>query len=420
MTEQFLPSSNRKDLSDLQRLPRSPVLSYLQKQAQPKSPRHEAPAPQTTNKIFPSIGSYSPSNLWAFVSDYFRHRLGRRYPFQTYAAGQANGGVYTMPADAEIRIALAGDWATGTDEAAAIANLITAFQPHYSIHLGDVYYVGDPVEVGENFLGIPNPDNNFTPCRWPSGTEATFALNGNHEMYSLGTAYFTKMLPALGRTVAGRIDGQFASFFCLENEFWRLIAVDTGYNSIGMPVVEYFWPPDSSLPDALLDWLRNTVKPRSDDPRGIIIMSHHQYFSGFEQWYPKPAQQLAEFFSRPVLWFWGHEHRMAIYDKFAAVGGITAFGRCIGHGGMPVELPPADLKHPECVVEFVDSRVYLNDENLVIGFNGFAKMSLNQDRMNVDYVDVRGTPVYSETWSARDGVLTRIASGAVPAPELIS
>ena len=44
----------------------------------------------------------------------------------------------------EIRIALAGDWGTGTDEAAQVAALIEAWRPHYSIHLGDIYYVGDP------------------------------------------------------------------------------------------------------------------------------------------------------------------------------------------------------------------------------------------------------------------------------------
>ena len=69
----------------------------------------------------------------------------------------------------EIRIALAGDWGTGTDEAAEVAALIEAWRPHYSIHLGDVYYVGDPAEVGANFLGIPNPRYQFAPCKWPLG-----------------------------------------------------------------------------------------------------------------------------------------------------------------------------------------------------------------------------------------------------------
>ncbi len=52
-------------------------------------------------------------------------------------------------------------------------------------------------------------------------------------------------------------------------------------------------------------------------------------------------------------------------------GGVRAFGRCIGHGGMPVDLPPAPLHDFE--TEFVDARVYPNDENLKIGFNGSAR-----------------------------------------------
>ena len=35
-------------------------------------------------------------------------------------------------------------------------------------------------------------------------------------------------------------------------------------------------------------------------------------------------------------------------------GGVKAFGRCIGHGGMPVDLPPAEPLH-DYTVEFVES-----------------------------------------------------------------
>jgi hypothetical protein len=403
---QPLSSSGHKDLSDLRHLPRSPIGSYLQKQAQPKAPRPKITTFELKPKRFLAIGSYLPPHRWNFIIEYLRNRFGRKHPFQTYPPGQRNTGVYTMPLQNEIRIALAGDWASGTDEAANIGDLISTFQPHYTIHLGDVYYVGDLLEIGENFLGIPNPENDFTPCRWPNGSLGSFALNGNHEMYSLGTAYFSKMLPALGRIVDGRPEGQMASFFCLENDHWRIIAVDTGYNSVGWPGLEYFWPPDCALPDALLDWIRNTVKPDPRDPRGVIILSHHQYFSRFDHWYPKPAKQLAEFFQRPVLWFWGHEHRMAIYEKFVVKGGVTAFGRCIGHGGMPIELPPRNPPHTECRVDFVDDRVYPNDESLVIGFNGFARLSFQQELMKAEYVDVRGAVVYSETWAIQDGELT--------------
>src|SRR5208282_3469402 len=106
-----------------------------------------------------------------------------------------------------------------------------------------------------------------------------------------------------------------------------------------------------------------------------------------------------------------HEHRLAIYEEFGVNGGIRAFGRCIGHGGMPIDLPPVNALHPECPVEFVDARPYPNDENLVVGFNGFARLTLQGALLKVQYVDLQGTEVFSETWSSDRGNLTRIGKG---------
>ena len=59
-------------------------------------------------------------------------------------------------------------------------------------------------------------------------------MNGNHEMYALGKAYFKIMLQTLGmrEPSTGQVRPQKASFFCLENEHWRIIGLDTGYNSV--------------------------------------------------------------------------------------------------------------------------------------------------------------------------------------------
>jgi predicted phosphodiesterase len=56
--------------------------------------------------------------------------------------------------------------------------------PDFTIHLGDVYYVGDDNEVRENFLG--EKTSPYAPVRWPMGAKGSFALNGNHEMYADG------------------------------------------------------------------------------------------------------------------------------------------------------------------------------------------------------------------------------------------
>jgi hypothetical protein len=403
-------SSGRKDLQDLRNLPRAPFLSYLQKQAQPSARRSRLAASQPAK--YPALAAFSPANLCAWITQYLGHRIGRRHPFAHYAKGDRDNGVYRLQGDGgEIRIALAGDWASGTDEAEDIAGLIRAFKPHYSIHLGDIYYVGDADETDENFLGIRNPHNDYEPCCWPAGSRGSFALNGNHEMYALGNAYFDRILPRMGPVIDGRAQGQRASYFCLENEHWRIIALDTGYNSIGLPVIEYFLPPDCGLRPEQLDWLRNVVQPRRDDPRGIVLLTHHPYVSRFDRSYPKPARQLAEFLSGPVLWFWGHEHRIAIYEEVAPADGVRTFGRCIGHGGMPVDLSPETPPHPQYRVEFVDDRRYPNDENLIVGFNGFARLLLRENLLIADYVDVLGAVVFSETWTVERGMLTRRRAG---------
>jgi hypothetical protein len=75
---------------------------------------------------------------------------------------------------------------------------------------------------------------------WPIGQKGSFGLNGNHEMYANGVAYFDMFLPRLGlRTGPCGMSGQQTSFFCLENDYWRIIAVDTGYNSTGVPILAH-------------------------------------------------------------------------------------------------------------------------------------------------------------------------------------
>jgi len=100
---------------------------------------------------------------------------------------------------------------------------------------------------------------------------------------------------------------------------------------------------------------------------------------------------------------------MAIYEECGVNGSIRAFGRCIGHGGLPIELPLPRARHDECRVEFTDEREYPNDEKLRIGFNGFARLVLRGERLDVEYVDVCGDVAFTETWVARPGALTRIA-----------
>jgi hypothetical protein len=223
-------------------------------------------------------------------------------------------------------------------------------------------------------------------------------------MYANGIGYFDVLLPKLGlQDSLGKMTGQQTSFFCLQNENWRIIAVDTGYNSIGVPLLSHIplinsiagVGGDCKLPDATVEWLQSVVKP-GGDRRGLILLSHHQNYSAFQNNYEKPALQLWNTgVQRPVLWFWGHEHRLAGYDLYGT-SGLKSHGRCIGHGGMPVDRgTPAHNPNP-C---FYDNRLSSNS----FGVNGFVNLLFEGPSLSVDYLDLDGSKVLQETWRV-DGI----------------
>jgi calcineurin-like phosphoesterase family protein len=374
---------NRRSLKDLRRLPRSPALSKYRAALERVG--------QTPSK-FPSLSYFSPAAWWNWFRTYAPHAFARNCRFRTdtgpyqskYPLRNGSGG---QPA----RISMAGDWGTGTNEAEAVTGSMTPDDalPDYTIHLGDVYFIGDGPSIDENCLGTPNPSpNSFAPVKWRPGRLGSFAMNGNHEMYATGEPYFSKFLPTLGCIENGKAMGQGVSYFCIENDYWRVIGLDTGYHSRGLPFLSLlgsalpFLRPSCRLPDPVLDWLRTVVKIQDDRQRGLILLTHHQYYSAFEENYTKAAKQLAALIDRPVLWFWGHEHRMAGYH-LQGPAKILAHGRCIGHGGMPVE------RHdpPDCnKVVFFDNRVYSAQDNF--GWNGYVNLDFEDAHLTVRYFDI--------------------------------
>jgi len=355
---------------------------------------------------FPKLAAFLPQNLVPWLVDYLKYALQPRYKFPDYT-GSANNGVYPLaPAlgtDA-IKIAIAGDWATGTRESQAIAGLMAATHPDLTIHLGDVYYVGDAPEIAENCFGTST--DGLAGVTWPHGTRGSFALNGNHEMYANGKPYFTTFLSSLGMPAVP--PGQRASFFCLETEAWRIIAMDTGYNSVGIPILSLIpginhisaIGGDCHLEKSLLTWLRGTVKPKA--PRkATLLLSHHQYYTAFtDQAYTQPAKQLMEFFDdQEVVWMWGHEHRLGIYDKFGISGGITAYGRCVGHSGMPVDLGTPDPKKAPLQLYDRDRSHRIGNE-ILVGENGFVNLTIAGPDLTLDYRDIRNTQLLAETFTA--------------------
>jgi hypothetical protein len=371
------------------------------------------------------LNAFRPGHLAAWIPHVVRYWFHKKYPFRDYTTPGKGTGIFSIADRATVSVV--GDWGTGTDEAENVANCVQRFQPDYTIHLGDVYFVGDDTEIKENFFG--EATSSYHPVKWPMGKLGSFALSGNHEMYARGNGYFEAILPRmglknmeLGSRRAEWGTGQWASFFCLENSYWRILGLDTAYNATAfdwgrVPVIEnsrwlrksVHFKPRCTLPGALVSWLENNVKPDADK-RGLVLLTHHGCYSAFGEWYQIPARQLAGLIHRPVIWFWGHEHKLAIYDRYHVQDGVEAHGRCIGHAGMPVErgrLPDLD-----CPWLAWDNRRYQNDEDIDVGFNGHVNLSLTGPELHVEYVDLNCTALFTEDWHVD------LESGKIKGPNL--
>ena len=212
------------------------------------------------------------------------------------------------PPDGEIgsfantgRVAVIGDWGTNLYGApVSAASIARTGTYELLLHLGDVYYSGTPTEVKERFL---KP--------WPIGAgKISRALNGNHEMYSGGFAYFEDILPHFKQT---------SSYFAIQNDHWLLIGLDTAHQ-------------DHDLDSRQTEWMNNVVQ--NAGRRKVILFSHHQPFSRLSGQGPDLQNALAGLFQKKAItaWYWGHEHECIIYDRHPE---SDLLGRCIGHGGIP-------------------------------------------------------------------------------------
>lgn len=354
----------------------------------------------SAKSVLDKAGKFLKIQVFGWVFHYFKTRFGGREEFRTYRGLAGDNGIYRLRgATSSVKVTLAGDWGTGTEEAFSVGRLIERGRPDFTIHLGDVYYVGSEKEVLENMMG--------GQVSWPRGSQRSFALNGNHEMYARGKAYFVNLLPDLQ---------QHASFFALRNDQWLLIGLDTGYNSVGIPVLEKLWKPSHRLPDELVQWLRDDVQIDRDTARGIVLLSHHQYYSAFEDQHEQAARQLERLIKRPVLWLWGHEHRFALYGKARGQHStLEVYGRCVGHGGMPLEdigERPDERKAQRTQLVLYDhrERTRLPEADTPIGYNGYAELLFDGPNLVIEYSDIDRHLIVRERWSVgAGGKLTGVA-----------
>jgi len=290
--------------------------------------------------------------------------------------------------DDRARLLVVGDWGTGNAGARRVsAAMVEAIEETLSegrqvhvIHLGDVYYSGDAGEYRDRVLA---------PGRWPVTEElngrgvTSWSLNGNHDMYSGGWAYFEKLLGD-GRFALQRApDDRPTSWFRLFTPGgWDVVGLDTSWSS----------DPLYAGHQGLLEEPQGATVAgwAGEEDRRLLLLSHHQFVSSYRK--PDESKVLKEAIAgaldggRVAGWIWGHEH---VCMTFKPAPNLP-FSCCVGHGGVPVPPKPGGpIPDPG---EWVDREVDPGSGG-TWARQGFAILDLHGDRITVGFRNDAGDAV---------------------------
>jgi len=331
------------------------------------------PASALDTTDFYKYGNFDPG----WLATFFHLLDSRPAPFPTHIARNispivriANGAT----------IAMTGDWGTGDASSRGIAQRMTDLKPDHTIHLGDIYYAGAENEVRNKFLAL-----------WPAGispSAPSFALNGNHEMYSGGVGYFQVALndPRFKAQ-------QGLSYFSLQNDYWTIIALDTAY------FARDFYLDGVIDPDLQLQWMATLTQAARQAGRRVILLTHH---AGVDV---EPAgsgvkvtvanlwnQVLHAMGGGPDYWYWGHVHAGYALAPVALAGGRNLMARCVGHCGVP-RLPfgaESGLGGNGFELQWGENRKANDVEEPSRALNGFLVLRLRGDQIVEEFVDENG------------------------------
>lgn len=261
---------------------------------------------EETKKFFDY--NYSHSSYYSALQNY-----------RKWDGSDQNFGLVKNHVSEDAKVAIIGDWGTGTEDAALLfKTMMEQHSPEVVLHLGDIYQAGMALEIAEYFttpiktvcedLGMQQPP--------------IFTIPGNHEYFSGAKDYF-ELLDVLN---GGVHDGwnQEASFFCLRSKHnnWQFLGADTGLGCI-----DHRSSP--RLEQSEVDWHHMRIKEFSGK---TVMMTHHQLVSVVSNLshahqghddsfnYRHYNRHLVEYFSetnpntgKPYfddinLWLWGHDH----------------------------------------------------------------------------------------------------------------
>lgn len=275
-------------------------------------------------------------------------------------------------------VGVAADWACGTRESFLVAKGLFEQGNDVNVHLGDIYFTGTPEACRRDFCGTGHG------VQFPWGREGLLAIPGNHEAFYHCIGFRNVVMPFCG-TIQG---SQKAPFWSIENKHWIVIGLDTGYNSIDLTA----WSPTTNLeasnlnlklPPEQIDWL-NTLDVNK---KGIVIFTHHHPITLYpdQPVFPAIADQLEAIFpNRTVLWFWGHQHVLILYQlqswrKFAF------HGRCIGNGGFPCGDMNTIVTNASKQPSMVKAVEHAPGPNPKYGRNGWCQFHFVHHTLTINY-----------------------------------
>jgi hypothetical protein len=300
-----------------------------------------------------------------------------------------------IPLPSNAAVALLADWGGDNPAARNIASVVKKQKPNVAIHLGDIYYGGIQCEC-ETFLKLWPLQAELPSAEVTIPPGSSYALNGNHEMFSGGESYFNVVLKAFGQP---------QPFFCLENKYWRLVGLDSAYNEARLK--------PSSPTDPMTEqwnWLIQILK--KDDGKKNILLTHHQPVSAhaaeFNDSQPLRDDLAALLKTDGVSpdaifgWFFGHEHRCAIYKDSE-----TQFNaRLIGNGCIPHQVQTEDECDDGCTpFAHVNRRQTDPDSGAATSMFAMLYFSDTSSELLIQYIDEDNEIWGTEVWDAAKGRL---------------
>mgnify|MGYP001193205717 CR=1 FL=1 len=283
--------------------------------------------------------------------------------------------------DGATTVALFADWGTGYYHSRYIAAHIERMRVAQGIHLGDVYYIGSKSQFDTQVKPVLEPLLRQMPV---------YLMNANHEMDSHGIPYlsYLRHKRSQGGQQGFAPQPQETSYFCLVNDGYQVIGIDTAYHGAGRYTNA-----------GLRAWLEARLEEGRTAQRTTILLSQNEPYApgrgggvAARQRMPLLDSDLRAFVEAGLIhaWFWGDEHYTALYEPNDA---LPFVGSCIGYAGYPYgkerddssDSDVARLHWAETASRF-DGIPGLRQDR---GNNGFCHLTLNARHITLRYIDWR-------------------------------